>query len=508
MTKTNPIVFLMILDQVRADILYKLIQEKKMPYFEKYIFNRAAVVENCFTCFPTNTMPGHLGILTGTYSNQHHISHMRFWNRSQLPFKFRDYSGLEIFKMLEDEFNPDVKMLYEYFNYSEAFTTSNFAKGASYTYLTKLRTIIFYLIQKINYRPVLKRSLKTFLKHFKQNIAKDLAEILYVLWLPISDLIGHKHGPESDEFTQHLIEIDGILFKILFEGYKDWPGLVNLELMDSTYFIITADHGSFTITNRSELITDLKKLSLNIQNKQISLKDFDKYDLLVAYTDGFANLYIRNPTTRNWTDKIEYSQILTYPSSDGPLNLINSLLEIPTVSHIFVKDDTNQPSSYLVISRKGTGQIRRKFEDQKPLISYQVQSGDDPLDYSQNTNMKALLDGNFHPFKEWLPALTKTQYPVLLDQVPRIFDCDNSGDILFMGKEGHSFSKKKEKGTHDTGTAICTRVPLIIAGPTIKNITIPVARTVDIVPTILHLLKKPVDFTQFDGRILSEIIQP
>ncbi len=507
MSSTNSITFLMILDQVRADILYKLIQTNQMPYFKKYIYDRGAVVENCFTCFPTNTMPGHIAILTGTYSDKHHISHMRFWNRSKLPFQFRDYSGLEIYNLLEDEFNPDIKMLYEYFDYSEAFTTSNFAKGADYTYLKKLRTIIFYLIQKINYKPILKRSLKTFLKRFKQNHIKNMSEILYVLWLPISDLIGHSLGPESNEFTQHLIEIDEFLFKILFEGNKDWPGLVNLDLMDSTYFIITADHGSFTIKDKSELITDLRKWPLSIQKKQISLKDFDKYDLLVAYTDGFANLYVRNPDTRNWMDKIQYSQIMNYPSSEGSLNLINSLLEIPTVSHVFVKDDTDQPISYLVLSSKGTGKIKRKMEDGKPLVSYQIQSDEDPLEYNQVSDLRSFLDGNFYPFDQWLPALSKTQYPVLLDQVPRIFDCDNSGDILFMGKEGYSFSKKKEKGTHDTGTAICTRVPLIIAGPSVKPGSIPTARTVDIVPTILHLLNKDIDFSQFDGRILSEIIK-
>ncbi|TFG05327.1 MAG: hypothetical protein EU536_02395 [Promethearchaeota archaeon] len=502
-----PIVFLMILDQVRADILYDLIQSNKMPYLKKYIFDRAAVAEKCFTGFPTNTIPGHIGILTGTYANRHHLHHMRFWNRTVMPFRLRDYSGLDIYNLLRDEFNPDVKMLYEFFDYSEAFTTNNFAKGADYTYLTKLRTIIFYLIQKINYKPVLKQSLKTFLKHFKINLSKNFSEILYVLWLPISDLIGHARGPLSNEFRLHLEEIDRSLFKILFEGHKDWQGLQELGLLNSTYFIITADHGSFMITHQSELIKDLKEnFPLNLSNKQISLQIQKTLDLLVTYTDGIANLYVKNPHTKNWIDRATFSQITAYPTLSGPINLIDCILKIPTVSHVFVPLQA-QNSAYLVFSPEGTGKIQRRIEVQDSLLSYSVQNGKDPLDYTANAKLQSLIDGNFHPFNEWLPGLSETQYPMILDQIPRIFDCSTSPDLLFMGKEGHSFSQNKERGTHDTGTAICTRVPLIIAGPSIRHTSIPIARTVDIVPTTLHLLGKPLDHTQFDGRILFEIIE-
>ncbi|MHA1264273.1 MAG: alkaline phosphatase family protein [Candidatus Helarchaeota archaeon] len=502
---TSSLVFLMILDQVRADILYELIRKNGMPYLKKYIFDRAAIVENCFTCFPTNTIPGHLGILTGTYADKHNLPCMRFWNRDKLPFQLRDYSSLEVFNLLRDVFNPHIKMIYEYFAYSEAFTTPNFAKGASYIYLTQFRTIFYYLLQKLSYKPVLFQSLKTFLRRFKRNIKKNIAEILYVLWLPISDLIGHKKGPKSKEFVQHLKEIDRVLFKILFEGYKNWAGLQEGGLLDSTYFIITADHGSFTILNQSELFQDLRTIPLSIKNTQVSLKTQNQSDILVAYTDGFASLYVRNPDSQDWADRVQYSQLLAYPTSKGPLNLISTLLTIPTVSHVFVREKSSRISSYFVFSRAGKGQIQRKFDGTIPLISYEPKEGKDPLGYHDNPKVNTLLDGNFHSFAEWLSALSTTQYPMILDQIPRLFDCASSGDILLMGKEGSSFSQKKEKGTHDTGTYICSRVPLIIAGPSVRKCTIPLARTVDIVPTILSLLKKPVPPNQFDGRILSEI---
>jgi hypothetical protein len=502
MKRTEALTFLMIFDHVRADILYNLIQTNQMPYLKKYIFDRAAIAETCFTTFPTNTVPGHLAILTGCYADKHHVPAMKFWNLSQMVF--RDYSGLDIFNLLQDEYNEKIPMIYEFFSNSEAFTASSFAKGASFTYLNKMRMIFFYVLQKaIGYKTILIHSLKTFLHHFKKNISGNL----FVLWLPISDLIGHEKGPTSPEFKQHLVEIDQMLFRILFEGYKHWEGLNKLGLTDSSYFIITADHGGFPIHMKSELIKDLKHLPLQIKHKQASLKSLNKCDLLVAYTDGFGILYVKNPITKNWHDKVDYSQLLAYPTSKNSVNLINYLLDVPTISHVFIKKKDSSSVTYLVFSREGTSQIQRKIEDHTRLISYQVLSGNDPLGYLNIPQLNKLIDGNFHLFTEWLTILPETNYPMLLDQIPRLFDCETMGNILFMGKEGASFTAKEKGGTHDTGVFICSRVPLIIAGPSIKHITIPVARTVDIVPTLLSLLKKPVDFSQFDGRVLNEIIQ-
>ncbi|HUY00271.1 MAG TPA: alkaline phosphatase family protein [Candidatus Deferrimicrobium sp.] len=502
MKNADSLTFLMIFDHVRADILYNLIQTNQMPYLKKYIFDRAATVENCFTSFPTNTIPGHLAILTGCYADKHHVPAMKFWNLSQMTF--RDYSGLDIFNLLQDEYNEKIPMIYEFFSKSEAFTASSFAKGANFTYLNKMRMIFFYILQMaIGYKTILIHSLKTFLRHFKKNISGGI----FVLWLPISDLIGHNKGPTSPEFIQHLVEIDQMLFRILFEGYKGWEGLNKLGLSESSYFIITADHGGFPVRMKSELIKDLKLLPLQIKHKQASLQSLNKCDLLIAYTDGFGILYVKNPLTKNWQDKVEYPQLLAYPTPNNSVNLINYLLKIPTISHVFVKRKDLSSLSYMVFSSEGTSQIQRKIADHARLISYQVLSDKDPLGYLNNPKMDNLIDGAFHSFTEWSAVLPETNYPTLVDQIPRLFDCETMGDVLFMGKEGASFTAKEKGGTHDTGVFICSRVPLIIAGPSIKHGTIATARTVDIVPTLLSLLKKPVDFSEFDGRVLSEMVQ-
>lgn len=500
MGNSDQTVILIIMDGIRADILYESIQTHRMPYLEKYIVNRAAFVENCFTCFPTNTVPGHLAILTGCYADKHYLPAMKLWNLAQM--KYRDYSGLDMFNLLDDEYNPNVKMIYEFFNKSYAFTLSNFAKGSSFTYLTKSRMVFFYLMQKVlGYKIILLQSLKTFLRYFKRNAKGSL----FVLWLPISDEIGHEKGPTSPELLYHLQEIDQVLFKALFEGQKSWGGLMNEGLMDSTYFIITADHGGFPICTKSELIQDLKGLPLQIKNKQAPLKTLNNCDLLLAYTDGIANIYVKNPRSQNWADKCDYNQLQNYSSANGSINLIDYLLKIPTISHVFVKDQ--EPHSYLIHSMEGKSRIQRKTEDQNILVAYEVLSGNDPFEYQNYPQVDELIDGNFHPLEEWQPRLAETNYPVMLDQIPSIFDCTNTGNIIAMSKEGCSFTLKSKKGAHDNGIYICTRVPLIIAGPTIKHITIPYARTIDIVPTLLHLLEIRADSQQFDGRVLSEIIK-
>lgn len=501
MQKSDSLTILIIMDGVRADVLYNSIQAHQMPYLEKYIFTRAAVVENCFTCFPTNTVPGHLAILTGCYADKHQLPHMKFWNLSQK--KYRDYSGVGIFNLLDEEYNSSIKMIYEFFTKSYAFTLSSFAKGSNYAYLNKARMIFFYLMQKIlGYKIILLQSLKTFLGYLKQNTKGSF----YVLWLPVSDEILHKKGPTSPEFLHHLQEVDQIFFKALFEGYKGWDGLVKAGLQDSTYFFITADHGGFPIQTESELIQDLKLLPLQIKNKQASPKTVNAYDALIAYTDGVANFYVKSPVSQRWNDRIEYKHLVNYPTPQGSINLIEQLLTIPTISHVFAKESTVGAESFIVQSQLGKGRIQRKIEDHKILLAYQVLSGADPFEY-KNPQILALMDGTFYSTEEWLNKLVGTNYPMMLDQIPRVFNCANIGDLLIMGKERYSFSKKSKGGTHDTGTHICFRVPLIMAGPAIKHVTIPIARTVDIVPTILQLLKIDAESQQFDGRVLSEIIE-
>jgi Type I phosphodiesterase / nucleotide pyrophosphatase len=501
MQKIDPLTILIIMDGVRANVLYDSIWTHRMPYLEKYVFNRAAVVDNCFTCFPTNTVPGHLAILTGCYADKHQLPHMRFWNLPQM--KYRDYSGLDIFNLLDEEYNSNVKMIYEFFTKSFAFTLASFAKGSNYTYLNKPRMIFFYLMQKIlGYKVILLQSLKTFLRYLKQNTKGSL----FVLWLPISDEIGHAKGPNSPELLQHLQEVDRLFFKALFEGYKGWDGLIKSGLQDSTYFFITADHGGFPIQTESELIQDLKILPLQIENKQIPLKTANTCDALIAYTDGVANFYVKNPVSQNWGDRIDYNHLINYPTPQGSINLIEQLLTIPTISHVFAREPTVGAESYLVQSQSGKSRIQRKIEDHKILIAYQILSGSDPFEY-EDPQILELMDGNFYSTEEWLNKLTGTNYPMMLDQIPRIFNCTHIGNLLIMVKEGYSFAKKSKKGTHDTGTHICSRVPLIMAGPSIKHTTIPIARTVDIVPTILRLLKIDTEFQQFDGRVLSEIIE-
>ena len=375
MQQSDPLTILIIMDGVRADVLYDSIQSHRMPYLEKYIFNQAAVVENCFTCFPTNTVPGHLAILTGCYADKHHLPHMKFWNLSQM--KYRDYSGLDIFNLL-DEYNSSVKMLYEFFDKkkSYAFTLSNFAKGSNYAYLGKPRMVFFYLMQKIlGPKIILLQSLKTFLRYLKNNTKGSL----FVLWLPVSDEIGHAKGPTSPELLYHLQEVDQLFFKALFEGYKGWDGLIKTGLQDSTYFFITADHGGYPIQTESELIQDLKFLPLQIKNKQVSSKTVNRCDALIAYTDGVANFYVRNPVSRNWGDGIEYHQLVQYPTPQGSINLIEQLLTIPTISHVFAREPNVGAESYLVQSQSGKSRIQRKIEDGKILTSYQILSGSDPL---------------------------------------------------------------------------------------------------------------------------------
>lgn len=150
-----------------------------------------------------------------------------------------------------------------------------------------------------------------------------------------------------------------------------------------------------------------------------------------------------------------------------------------------------------LVTKKGIVELARPSPESRD-VSLRTLRGDDPLGYSAHVPPEMLL-GKPHSPEAWLQATADTQYPDLVPQIMAYFDAPRAGDIAVFAAPGWDFSKKHKAGHGGVRPAEMFTV-LLMAGPGVphERRAAPV-RAVDVVPTLLELLGRPVP-TDIDGR--------
>ena len=123
----------------------------------------------------------------------------------------------------------------------------------------------------------------------------DYRFILFRLGSP--DKLGHKYGPESEEVTKRLGEIDARVKEIVTEGTRINP---------STYFVVFSDHGMVPVREHVDLMNILERLPVKIGQ-----------DYIVFLNSTVANLWFRNQKAKDLImaelSKVEQGMILDKP---------------------------------------------------------------------------------------------------------------------------------------------------------------------------------------------------
>jgi len=135
--------------------------------------------------------------------------------------------------------------------------------------------------------------------------------------------------------------------------------------------------------------------------------------------------------------------------------------------------------------------------------AYRVVQGEDPLGYADALPPEMVL-GKPHSATAWLMATIDTPFPDLVPQLAAYFEAPRSGDIAVFAAPGWDFGHKLKAG-HGGLRPGEMLTPLLMAGPGVPHARRPgPVRAVDVVPTLLHLLGKPIP-EDIDGRsILGE----
>ncbi|HPQ80455.1 MAG TPA: alkaline phosphatase family protein [bacterium] len=303
-----------------------------------------------------------------------------------------------------------------------------------------------------------------------------------------SDILGHLHGPLSEEVAEALVQFDlflGEFFKLLEER-----GISN-----KTYIIVSADHGMHSSGELFDLNGKLEDAGIEVLSNRSRGKHFTLY----AASRGVASshIYVKH---EGGFEPIEDPEILrSHPTSEGDsVDLIELMLSLEATDLLIVRAGDKAARVY-------DGEGRAAF-----ISCYEIRHEDycsyrfdrtrgDPLDLSKSPAVRHLIDGRPHASSSWRDADGGGSYPDAVIQLSQIFADGRGGDAFITARERFGFRKIKA-GNHGGPTEGDMRVPLLIFGPTVPHGGFRVARSVDIYPLLTEWFGLDVPPENHDGR--------
>lgn len=483
MTKAERVIQI-ILDCVRADQFFDLINQGKLPNIKKYFYN--GLKGNMTGIFPAITVPARLTLLTGTYPDHYDIPAFHFYDRETK--KVHDYASLDQFD-IPKKLGGEAKTIYEQIEGNTADLFSILFRGADYYYPTKWQVIKMYLwhfyIKKTDIKRANEFTVNKLLKLFtkpKKFFGNKDAPRFVSCWFISTDEILHKKGYDSKEYIENLIDIDNN-FGILIEGNSKLKGLKELGYFDNTVFILGSDHGNYKANEHIYLEPYFEKLGLVSINKNKKKGNFD------GAIDSLGQFYFLGKNGERPTIK----EMRNY--GRDKLNLFDIIMKIKGMKLMYHRDDDNtRDEGTIYIQYKEKDEIYGGIIDYKGDKTRLEFSNEDFYGYSKDPEASKLLDNKYHTIDEWLESTHHIDFPMIVDQVVRLFKnekscdilCSTLGDTIFHWEHGRT--KKESLYGHDIASYKGMTTPLLISGGNISEGKIDYCKSADLVPTIVKLL--------------------
>ncbi|HUY00179.1 MAG TPA: alkaline phosphatase family protein [Candidatus Deferrimicrobium sp.] len=484
-------VILFVIDDLRADQFNSLLNKGFLPNIKEYLTN-GITCENSIASYPAITYPAQSTMLTGCYPDSYQFPGGHWVKRDEkIICNYNSYSN---FDTVNEELGTNVKTIFELVKGSTAGLSIGLVRGASHFYPTRRQIVSLYLwyliLLRRDMRTLNKLVMNKLLDYFNKpkKFFKEGPPRLSVAWFLSSDSFLHNYGSNSEIYLQNLKDIDQKIGELI-HGTGKRKGLKELGCLEDTAFILTSDHGNFTAKKWVDIAPYFDQIGLI---PLIPKKQDGNFDATMGSL-GFFNL--RGAT---WQERPTIAQMQDY----GPrhVDLIhNALLNIPGVRYLYYREDANTPESGLIhVLKKESDEIyHATIEYQKDKTKYTYDKKD-IFDYSKDELAAKILNEKFHSIDEWLMHTYHLDFPMVIDQVARLFRNPNSCDIMIStcGETSFNYEHGKTKNNHIHGHDIALHsaitVPQLISSPYIASKTIPFSKSTDIVPLILKLLGEPI----------------
>ncbi|MBN2561079.1 MAG: alkaline phosphatase family protein [Phycisphaerae bacterium] len=491
-------------DGVNPFIFEEMLQAGELPAIQTFFVDRGLFVPRAVCNIPSVTLANETSLVTGLHPGHHGITGINWFDRNQLIW--RDYETIAQKNTLDGDYAAPT--VYERFPDRTTFSMFFQAHRGVTKFIenwTSAGPPFFFGWYEFVDRLTLSRF----------DILIDVAEkrrefpAITVAYLLAPDFRAYDSGVESRQYREALRHTDLQIGRVLED-------LKNAGLLDKLHIAFVSDHSLTEVTRHFHLAEFLRRdVGLNVASERLwenasfrtRLNVYQRYAaVLCGSGDRYWAVYLRRPIREAdritgfepWPIRPDAADLGDYPSGTGTVDLPSRLAAQEAVDAVAYSVGPNA----VRVARK-TGQVEfRQDSGQGGPVRYEVVSGTDPLGWTSKVPPN-MLDGSPHPVRAWLDATIDTDFPGLPAQIVAYFRARRAGDLAVFAAPGWDFYVRNRAG-HGGLRPEDMCVPMLLAGPGVPHTRIRAAQTVDLVPTLLQLLNRPIP-PDLDGKPLVEV---
>jgi hypothetical protein len=242
-----------------------------------------------------------------------------------------------------------------------------------------------------------------------------------------------------------------------------------------------------------------RQVALNIASQHLwentpfenRLDYYQRYSaVLYGSGDRYWAICLRRPAEGGgfeaWPARPSAEQLHAYPTCRGPVDLPAVLAAQPAVDIVAYAAGENR-----VRVRTAAGEAEfTQPAGRGGAIAYRSVDGSDPLGWAGSVDA-ALLAGAPASGRAWAAAAAKTHYPDIAEPLLAYFRSRLAGDIAVFAAPDYDFHGVHLAG-HGGLRPTDLQMPLLLAGPGVPHGRRELARSVDLMPTLLALLHRPI----------------
>jgi len=493
------IVFLV--DGLNASIFQEMLEAGELPAIDKYFVRRGLYAPRAVANIPSITLANQTSFVTGLYPGHHGILGNNWFDRNQLIW--RNYETIPQKNLLDTDYiAPTVFERFPDRTTFSVFLQSH--RGATKWVENRLTAVGPYTFGW--YEWIDRITLYRFNQVIDTTQARGEFPAFTVAYLLTPDFRAYGAGVESERYREAIRYTDRQVGRVLGD-------LERAGLLEKLHIALVSDHGLGEVTRHLNLEKFLRKeIGLDVARQRLwentpfekRLKRYRKYStVLYGSGDRYWAVCLRRPVRRDgevvgfdaWPVRPTAQDLRDYPTFAGTADLIATLTgheAVDAVAHCVA------PNVVRLVRRTGQVEFRQR-SGRGGRVSYHLVSGDDPLGWKGQVPAE-MLDGSGHSPTAWLAATVGTEFPGLPPQIVAYFRARRAGDLVVFAAPGWDFRTQNRAG-HGGLRPEDMLVPLMLAGPGVPKGRIDVARAIDLVPTLLGLLGRPIP-PGLDGEVL------
>ena len=498
----TPAAIVFMVDGVNATVFREMLDGGRLPNLKKYFVDRGLYFERAIAAVPGVTLPNETSLVTGLWPGHHGVTGTTWFDRNRLVERNyeevaeknlldNDYAAPTLFERLDDK--TTLSLFYQAHRGVTKFVENWLSAGPPYFlgwygFVDRLSLWRFNVVAEIAR-------------------ARQEYPALIFSYVLSPDMEAYRSGISSDAYRAALEHTDAHIGRILRD-------LEAAGRLDKTDLALVSDHGMVDVGRHWSVKRFLREeLHLAVPGEgfweespfERRLAHYQKFAAVVTGSgERYRAIYVRKPRAgaaepkppefENWLVRPTARELRAYPADDGrTVDLIERLAAAEPVDLVAYRE---APDRVRIVGRKGEAEVSRE-NPQSRRTAVRVVSGEDPLGYRGVISADGLATA--HDDREWLALTSDTTYPDLVPQIMAYFDAPRAGDLIVFAAPGWEFADG-HKGGHGGVRPEEMYTVLLFAGPGVphERRTAPV-RTLDLVPTVLELLGRPVP-PDLDGR--------